>query len=80
MKNGHRPSVTKPHAYLIPSAAYEALAEIRDHLRMLAQLTEPQAEAGPDVIYLSARALARCFDRFADDLDQVAEVIEPTGP
>lgn len=80
MRNGHHTTTTQSHTYLVPSTAYEALTQTRDHLRLLAQLTEPQGEAGPDVIYLSAQALAHCFDRFADDLDRVAEAIDPVGP
>ncbi|WP_425479364.1 XAC0095 family protein [Lysobacter enzymogenes] len=51
------------------------LVRVRDQLRLLAQLTEPQGEAGADVVYLSAEALAQCFDRFADDLDVVVVAI-----
>ncbi len=80
MRNGNHSSAILPHTYFVPSTAYEALVQTRDHLRLLAQLTEPQGEVGPDVIYLSAQALAHCFDRFADDLDRVAQAIDPVVP
>lgn len=67
-------------SYLLPPSAYQALTQTRDHLRLLAQLTEPLSEAGADVVYLSAQALADCFDRLADDLDRVAEAAGLVGP
>lgn len=80
MRNGHRNIATERRSYLLPATAYDALTHARDHLRLLAQLTDSQGEAGPDVVYLSAQALAHCFDRLADDLDRVAEAIDPVGP
>ncbi|WP_152566342.1 XAC0095 family protein [Lysobacter antibioticus] len=80
MRNGSRAPITKPHDYLLPATAQQVLAQTRDQLRLLAQLTEPQGEGGPDVIYLSAQALADCFDRLADDLDRVAEAVSPSVP
>ena len=61
-------------------AIYVDLRRARDHLRLLAQLTEPQDERGPDVIYLSAEALAHCFDRLADDLDRIAQLAASSAP
>lgn len=78
MRNGHRPPIMTPHIYLLPVTAYQVLAETRDQLRLLAQLTEPHGERDPDVIYLSAQALADCFDRLADDLDRIAEAVSPS--
>lgn len=66
--------------YSLPATALQALTQTRDQLRLLAQLTEPQGECGPDVVYLSARALAHCFDRLADDLDRIAETISRSEP
>uniref|UniRef100_UPI003F4DEA69 XAC0095 family protein n=1 Tax=Lysobacter firmicutimachus TaxID=1792846 RepID=UPI003F4DEA69 len=79
MRNGRRASSPTIDGYLLPVTAQQALAQTRDQLRLLAQLTEPQGDGGPDVIYLSARALAECFDRFADELDRIAEGISPSG-
>lgn len=64
--------------YSLPTTALQSLTQIRDQLRLLAQLTEPHVEGGPDVVYLSAQALAQCFDRFADDLDRIAEAVSPS--
>jgi len=65
--------------YSLPTTAVRTLIQTRDQLRLLAQFTEPQGEVGPGVIYLSAQALADCFDRFADDLDRIAEAVSPSG-
>ncbi|MGN7919869.1 XAC0095 family protein [Lysobacter sp. 22409] len=62
----------------LPATALKALTQTRDQLRLLAQLTEPQGEGSPDVVYLSAQALAQCFDRLADDLDRIAEAVSPS--
>ncbi len=67
-------------SYLLPLAAHQCLIQTRDHLRLLAQLAEPQGAVGPDVVYLSAQALAHCFDRLADDLDRVADAVDPVEP
>ena len=66
--------------FVLAVDAYRALIQARDHLRLLAQLTEPHGECEVDVVYLSAEALAYCFDRLADDLDRVAEAIDPIAP
>lgn len=80
MRNGHRNSDNALSGYLLPVDAHQSLTQTRDHLRLLAQLAEPQGIAGPDVVYLSAHALAHCFDRLADDLDRVAEAVGPIAP
>lgn len=79
MRDGCRCSTPLPLTYLLPATAYLALIQTRDHLRLFAQLTEPQSEAGPDVVYLSAQALAHCFDRLADHMDRVAEAVDPVA-
>lgn len=79
MRNGRRAPITIPHSYLLPATAQQALTQTRDQLRLLAQLAEPHGEGGPDVVYLSAQALAQCFDRLADDLDRIAEAVSPSG-
>ncbi len=66
-------------SYSLPTTALQALTQTRDQLRLLAQLAEPHGEGGPDVVYLSAQALAQCFDRLADDLDRIAEAVSPSG-
>lgn len=80
MRNQSAPLFIVPSCFLLPITAHNTLTQVRDHLRLLAQLTEPQGEAGPDVVYLSAEALAQCFDRLADDLHRVAEAADPFAP
>lgn len=80
MQNGRFSVADASPYYVLPTTAHQALIQTRDHLRLLAQLTEPQGEAGPDVVYLSAQALAYCFDRLADDLDRIAEAVERSEP
>ncbi|WP_428992588.1 XAC0095 family protein [Lysobacter antibioticus] len=62
----------------LPAGALQVLTQTRDQLRLLAQLTEPHGEGGPDVVYLSAQALADCFDRLADDLERIVEAVSPS--
>lgn len=80
MSSERHASAARSKTYCVPASAHQALTQTRDHLRLLAQLTEPKGDADSDVVYLSARALADCFDRLADDLDRVAEAIGPAGP
>jgi len=79
MKNGPSTLTTTPHRYVVPASAHQSLIQSRDQLRLLAQLTEPHNPIGLDVVYLSAQALAQCFDRLADDLDRIVEAIGPVG-
>ncbi|WP_428995057.1 XAC0095 family protein [Lysobacter enzymogenes] len=72
-------AATSQH-YVLSPGAHQALTQIRDHLRFLAQLTEPKGTGDSDVIYLSADALANCFDRLAEDLDCIAQAAVPSGP
>lgn len=77
MKREHRTLSETSDSYLLPDDAHRTLIQTRDHLRLLAQLTEPQGDGCPDVVYLSAEALAHCFDRLADDLDRIAQAAMP---
>ncbi|WP_430538927.1 XAC0095 family protein [Lysobacter enzymogenes] len=73
-------SVLRFDCYILPLGAHQALIQARDHLHLLAQLAQPQGEDSPDVVYLSAEALAHCFDRLADDLDRIVHAAAPYGP
>jgi hypothetical protein len=54
--------------YHLPEAAHERLCQTREEIRLLADLTARISdEAGH--LQLSPKALARCFDRLADQLD-----------
>jgi hypothetical protein len=53
--------------YQLPQAAHEQLCNTRDEIRLLADLTVRIGDEA-DNLQLSPKALARCFDRLADEL------------
>ncbi|MFZ0870294.1 MAG: hypothetical protein WAM90_06155 [Rhodanobacter sp.] len=55
--------------YHLPEAAHERLCQTREEIRLLADLTA-RINDEADHLQLSPSALARCFDRLADQLDQ----------
>ncbi|MFC5592973.1 XAC0095 family protein [Lysobacter niastensis] len=76
MRKDHRtnpatPKANAPMGYVLPEDAHLALVQTRDHLRLLARLTEPRTDTGADELPLCPLALAHCFDRLARDLDEV---------
>ncbi|KQZ55502.1 MULTISPECIES: hypothetical protein [unclassified Lysobacter] len=79
MQNGHSIPAINPLSYTLPATAHQALTQTRDHLRLLAQLTEPQDQDAPDQLSISAEALACCFDRLADDLERIADAARPSA-
>ena len=54
--------------YHLPEAAHERLRHTREEIRLLADLTARISDEA-NHIQLSPNALARCFDRLADQLD-----------
>ena len=54
--------------YHLPEAAHEQLCHTREEIRLLADLTA-RISAEADHLHLSPNALARCFERLADQLD-----------
>jgi hypothetical protein len=54
--------------YYLPEAAHERLCHTREEIRLLADLTARISDEA-DHLQLSPSALARCFDRLADQLD-----------
>ena len=54
--------------YHLPEAAHERLCHTREEIRLLADLTARISDEA-DHLQLSPSALARCFDRLADQLD-----------
>lgn len=78
MQNGHVTSGAAAQSYSLPATAHQALTQTRDHLRLLALLTEPHDENAPDQLSISAEALAYCFDRLADDLERIADAAIPS--
>lgn len=79
MQNGLSSPAAMPDNYVLPAIAHQALTQTRDHLRLLALLTEPQAPDAPDTVLVSAEALAYCFDRLADDLERIADAARPSA-
>ena len=68
----------KPY-YHLPETAHQQLCYARDEIRLLADLTARANDEAPP-IYLSSHALARCFDRLADELSEVLDESSlPTG-
>lgn len=61
----------------LSTGAYVNLGLARDQLRLLSHLTEPVSEGTDDRIALSAEALADCFMRIAEDLEQVIDAATP---
>jgi hypothetical protein len=53
--------------YQLPEAAYAQLCNARDEIRLLADLTARSGNES-ECLQLSHNALARCFDRLADEL------------
>lgn len=78
MLDTHNTSPTVISSYELPAVALRALTQTRDHLRLLALLTEPHDENAPDLLSISAEALAYCFDRLADDLERIADAAIPS--
>jgi hypothetical protein len=84
MRKEHRPSTAALTAaplngYVLPEDAHLALVQARDHLRLLARLTEPRIAADDDELPLSPLALAHCFDRLARDLDDIVNAARWPG-
>jgi len=54
--------------YHLPESAHERLCHTREEIRLLADLTS-RISGEAHHLQLSPSALARCFDRLADQLD-----------
>lgn len=78
MQNERSTYASELPSYVLPATAHQALTQTRDHLRLLALLTEPHDENAPDLLSISAEALAYCFDRLADDLERIADAAIPS--
>ena len=65
-----RPTTT-PAAWLLPEPAHLSLIQMRDHLRLLASLSEHGTVASDRAHYLRPDAMAWCFTSLARDLDAV---------
>jgi hypothetical protein len=74
MRNGQRAHAPAPTVYVLPEQAHLALVQMRDHLRLLARLTETGTEASCHDNILRPDAMAWCFSRLARDLDDIVGV------
>lgn len=78
MRNGHRaPAAGHIDGFRLSLEAYVSLGQIRDQLRLLGDLAGPVGEGADDRIVLSAEALADCFARLAEDLQQIVDAATP---
>jgi len=71
MGNAPRTTATARMAYQLPEEKYWALQQARDHLLLLARLTELCTTADGEEVLLSRPALADCFQRLAGELDDI---------
>ncbi|GAB3366983.1 hypothetical protein GCM10027431_09900 [Lysobacter rhizosphaerae] len=71
MGKAPRTNATACMAYQLPEEKYWALQQARDHLLLLARLTELSTTAGGEEVLLSRPALADCFQRLAGELDDI---------
>lgn len=67
-----RPTTT-PAAWLLPEPAHLSLIQMRDHLRLLARLTDTGTAASDVAAKVTPDAMAWCFSRLARDLDDVID-------
>jgi hypothetical protein len=67
-----RPTTT-PAAWLLPEPAHLSLIQMRDHLRLLARLTDTGTAASDATAKVTPDAMAWCFSRLARDLDDVID-------
>ena len=72
MRKAPPPHAIRPMAYQLPEDEFRALKLTRDYALMLADLAAPVTQAEADEpVPLNRFAIARCFERFAADLDEV---------
>ena len=67
-----RPTTT-PAAWLLHEPAHLSLIQMRDHLRLLARLTDTGTAASDVTAKVTPDAMAWCFSRLARDLDDVID-------
>jgi hypothetical protein len=64
-------------AYVLPESAHLSLIQMRDHLRLLARLTDTGTAASDVTAKVTPDAMAWCFSRLARDLDAVIGAADP---
>lgn len=77
MRNGHRTATSPVSGFHLSVNDYVSLAQARDQLRLLGDLAGPVGEGADTRIVLSAEALADCFARLADELEQIVDAATP---
>ena len=77
MRNGQRTNAGPFNGFRLSTEAYVSLGLARDQLRLLGDLTVPVGEGSDDRIVLSAEALADCFARMAEELEDIIEGASP---
>ena len=77
MRNGQRTNAGPFNGFRLSTEAYVSLGLARDQLRLLGDLTVPVGEGTDDRIVLSAEALADCFARIAEELEDIIEGASP---
>lgn len=73
MGKASRITATARMAYQLPEEEYRALQQARDHLLLLARLTELTTSAEGEELVLARPALADCFQRLAGELDDIVQ-------
>lgn len=79
MRKEHRTTAVSLQTYQLPEDAHTALTQTRDHLQLLARLTDPRVMDDDEDLPLSPTALAHCFARLAGDLDRIVSAAYRPG-
>lgn len=77
MRHEQRVNASPVNGFSFSLEAYVGLIQVRDQLRLLGDLAEPIGEGASDRIALSAEALANCFARLAEDVEQIVDATTP---
>lgn len=77
MRNGQRSNTGPVSGFHLSTTAYVNLGLARDQLRLLGDLAVPVGEGADDRLALSAEALADCFVRIAEEMEQVIDAASP---
>ena len=62
-----------PTVYVITEQAHLELIQLRDHLRLMAKLTQPGSNASRHDVLLHPHALAWWFSRMSKDVDDIVD-------
>ena len=73
MRKQRRTRPPAPLAYQLPEESYSALIQARDQLVLMACLSASRSRGESRALSLSPDALAHCFHRFADELNEIVQ-------